>query len=286
MLHRYLVPHLLAPMLLCVPVFPLQEKPAQEKPQEEKAGQKTPAPKRIQRRGDKKAIEAADRTSDAYGGIVALALFRQRGQLRGLIKLFNDDGSFREGNITIRFLRRLSKTEDLKRVDLEIPGSPILSIGFDGEKIWGAENGQSIVLRLRAEKIFQAELSKNYETLVRNRELVHELKYVGREKKSGIEFDLIDLLPPDGDPVHYSVSTKSLRILHLEFEVAMPRVDKPIQVRDSFFDFREVQNTLVPFRLERYENDRRVHEIQFTEIAYGITLEESIFKSADDLRPK
>ncbi len=286
MFHRTVVSQLIAPLALSLALIPRQEKPAQEKPKEQNAQQTAPAPRKVQRKGDKKAIEAADHTSDAYGGIVALALFRQKGQLRGLIKIFNDDGSVREGSITIRFMRRLSRPEDLRRVDLDMPDAPMLSIGFDGERIWGAENGQPIVLRLRAEKIFQAELSKNYETLIRNRELVHELKYSGREKRSGIEFDLIDLLLPNAEQVRYLVSTKSLRILHLEYEIAIPRMEKPLQLRDSFFDFREVQNTLVPFRIEHYENDRRTQEIQFTEVAYGVTLDESVFKSADDLKPK
>ncbi|MBI4468317.1 MAG: hypothetical protein HY650_03240 [Acidobacteria bacterium] len=252
----------------------------------DKGKDKEPPPVKLTRKGDKRALEAADRASDAYGGSGALALFRQKGQLRGILKIFTDEDTHREGSITIRFKRTLGKMDDFKRVDIELPGAPILSIGYDGEKIWGAENGQPTVLRLRAEQMFQLELINHYETLLRNRELVHELKYVGREKRSGIEVDIIDLVAGSGTPLRNFVSTKTSRVLRVEYDVALPRDERPIRIQEAYFDFRVVQNTLAPYRVERYENDRRVQEIQFTEIAFGIAIDDAVFKSADDLKSK
>lgn len=254
--------------------------PGQEKAKPE------PVRKRPERKGDKKALEIADRTADAYGGFAALTVFRQKGQLRGLIKVYSEAGSFREGTVAVRLMRRLGQTEDLKRIDLDLPDAATLSVGFDGDKVWGAENGEPTVLRLRAEQVFKAELTHNYETLLRNQELTHELKFVSREKKSGIEFDIVDVGNGEGSPTRFFVSSKTSRILHIEYDLSVPREPKPVRVRESFFDFRVVQNTLVPFRVERYENDHRVQEIQFTEIAYGITLDASVFKSAADLKAK
>ena len=97
---------------------------------------------------------------------------------------------------------------------------------------------------------------------------------------------MIELVSGNGSPTRFFVSSKTSRILHIEYDVPVPREPLAIHVRESYFDFRVVQNTLVPFRVERYENDRKVQEIQFNEIAYGVTLEPAIFKSADDLKPK
>jgi hypothetical protein len=225
-----------------------------------------------------KAQEIVDRTVDAYGGLATLVILRQTGQLRGLIKLYTGSDNPREGEITIRFMRRFKVIDDLKRIDLKLPPAPALTLAYNGERIWGAEDGQPIVLYLRTEAAFRADLVHNYETLLRYRELGRGLKYVGREKRSGIELDVIDLVQTDGPSARYYVSVKTSRILHLEYSFSVPSVKEPVRVRESFYDFRVIQNTLAPFRVERYEDDHLVQETRFNDVTFGVQIEKPVFE--------
>lgn len=227
---------------------------------------------------EKRTLEILQRTIAAYGGEASVYLLRQRGQLRGFVKAYLEDGRTREGEIIIRFLHRLEKQDELRQIELRFPDAPTLTITYDGTRVWGAENGAPIVLRLRTEAAFRAEVKHNYETLLRYREYKAEVTYVGRERRSGIEVDVLTLTLPDGSTARYFISTRTSRILHVEYDVSVPLMDRPIRFRESFYDFRVVQTTLVPYRIERYEDGRLVQEIRFTEVAYGVQIEESHFR--------
>lgn len=227
-----------------------------------------------------KAQEIADRAIGAYGGLTTLVVLRRTGQLRGLVKLYTGSDHAREGEITIRFIREFKRRDDLKRIDLKLPSAPTLTVAYDGSRVWGAEDGGPIVLYLRSEAAFRADLIHNYETLLRYRELDLKLKYIGREKRSGIDLEVIDLLQADGSTTRYYTSSKTWRILHLEYDLKVPSVKEPVHVRESFYDFRVIQSTLVPFRVERYENEQLTQETRFTEVTFGVQMEKSVFESA------
>lgn len=227
---------------------------------------------------DKKAFEIVQRTIAAYGGLASIIFLRQRGQMRGLVKSYLADGTTREGEMTVKFLHRLENPEDLKWMELRFRGAPTLTIGYDGSRVWATEEGQPIVLRLRTEAAFKADLVHHYEALLRYQEYQAQPRYAGREKKSGIELDVITLTLPNGAETRFFISVRTSRILHIEYDVPIPGQEKPVRFRDSYYDFRVVQTTLVPFRVERYEDGRLVQEIRFTEVAYGVQIEESDFK--------
>jgi hypothetical protein len=121
--------------------------------------------------------------------------------------------------------------------------------------------------------------------LLRYRELGRELKYVGRQKRTGIELDVVDLVQADGSTTRYYISVKTFHILHLEYDLKVPSVKEPVRVRESFYDFRVIQNTLAPFRIERFEGDQLVQETRFTEVTFGVQIEKSVFESASPTAP-
>jgi hypothetical protein len=98
------------------------------------------------RPGDKggKVQEIVDRAVDSYGGLGTLVLLRQTGQYRGFVKLYTGSDNPREGEITIRFMRRLKTVDDLKRIDLRLPASPAFTIAYDGSRVWGSEEGAPV----------------------------------------------------------------------------------------------------------------------------------------------
>ncbi len=224
----------------------------------------------------KKLITVFKNTVAAYGGLAVL--LRQTGKLRGLIKLYTGTDNPREGDITIRFIRRLKVPEDLTRLDLKLPTAPTLTIAYDGKRIWGAENGNPIVLYLRSEAAFKADLIHNYEAFLRSQEFGAKLQYIGEEKRSGIRLHVVDMTHADGSQTRFYISAKTWRILHLEFDFTDPAQQETVHVWESFYDFRVVQQTLVPFRVVRYENDQRVQEIRFTDVAFNVQIDKAIFE--------
>ena len=89
---------------------------------------------------------------------------------------------------------------------------------------------------------------------------------------------VIDLKHADGSTTRYFISAKTWRILHLEYDFTIPGQEQPTHVRESFYDFRVVQNTLAPFLVKRYEDDHLVQETKFTEVTFGVQIDKAIFE--------
>ncbi|MCS6806969.1 MAG: hypothetical protein RMM98_15195 [Acidobacteriota bacterium] len=227
---------------------------------------------------DKKLTELKIQAAAAYGGLGTLLVLRQSGFMRGTVKLYTGTDTPQEGEITIRFTRKLKVAEDLTRIDLKLPSAPKLTIAWDGTRVWGTEDDRPIVLYLRSEAAMKAQLIHNYEAFLRAEELGTPVKYIGEEKRSGIPLHVLELRHADGSTTRYYVSAKTWRILHLEYEFSVPSQAKPIRVRESFYDFRVVQNTLAPFQVKRYEDDQLVQEYNFTEVTFGVQIDKSLFE--------
>lgn len=220
------------------------------------------------------AEELAEIVVIAYGGRPELQQVRTTGIEEGTIKLAGDDKNI-EGRITKRFSRKSPEVQDLTRIDVKLPDQEI-TFGFNGFTVWAARDGVGFTPEAAAEKSFSASLIHNYESLLRYKELGGTLERAGIETIVGIENLLLDLTHKNGAKTRYFISSKSYRILHLEYEVTLSE-DKPTKFRESFFDFRPIQNTIVPAKSVLYENGRLIQEILFTQIRYHSPINEETF---------
>jgi hypothetical protein len=220
------------------------------------------------------AEELAEIVLFAYGGRTELQQVRTSGIEEGTIKLTGEDKDI-EGRITRRFSRKSADAQDLTRIDVKLPNQEI-TFGFNGFTVWAARDGIGFTPDVGAEKSFSASLIHNYESLLRYKELGGTLERVGTESIVGIENLLLDLTHKNGAKTRYFISSKSYRILHLEYEVALSD-EKPTKFRESFFDFRPIQNTVVPAKSILYENGRLIQEILFTQIRYHTPIDEETF---------
>jgi hypothetical protein len=93
----------------------------------------------------------------------------------------------------------------------------------------------------------------------------------------GIDNLVLGVTHKDGRKTRYFISTKTYHILHLEYELKSSPDSLPNKYRESFFDFRSVQNTLVPTKRVLYENGRLVQEVRYTQIKYHDKLDEERF---------
>src|SRR5262249_5638017 len=152
-----------------------------------------------------------------------------------------------------------------------------LTFGYNGFTVWAARDGVNFSPTSEAETSFLASLVHNYDALLRYKEQESTLTRSGSETIVGIDNVLLDLTHKDGSKTRYYISTKTYRILHLEYELKLHPEGPPTKFRESFFDFRPIQNTLVPGKSMLYENGRLIQEVRLTQIKYHTKLDEDIF---------
>jgi hypothetical protein len=175
-----------------------------------------------------------------------------------------------------QFLRKENNDNDLARVDVDLPTEK-LSFGFNGFTVWAARDGVSFTPEPDVEKSFIGAVVHNYEALLRYKELGSTVERAGTETLVGLEIEKLDLTHKDGSKTRFFISAKTYRILHLEYELVLQPGTPPTKYRTSYFDFRPVQNTLVPAKETLYENGRLIQEIRITQTKFHDKLNEDLF---------
>lgn len=211
----------------------------------------------------------------SYGGRAALMIVRRTGIEESKIVLATSDGSA-EGTLHTRFVRKEKSELDQRRIDLEIPGQ-ILTLCFDGKIFWGAVNGEKISPSPQAQATFLAAGTHNYEALLRYKEDGSKLELKGKKTVVGIECEMLELTHPDESKTLYYLSSKSFRILHLEYQVQLAE-NKPLAIRQSFYDFRPMQNTLVPAKIVTFENGEVSQTTGLRALTFGVQIQPEIFE--------
>jgi hypothetical protein len=247
----------------------------QNKENKERAGGKKDEKENLKKLEKLTAEQLAEVVILAYGGRNELQLVRTNGSEEGNIRLAGDDKDI-EGRIVRRFNRKDGTNQDLTRVDVELPTQK-LTFGFNGYTVWAARDGLNFTPSAEAEASFLASLTHNYDALLRYKEQESTLERNGSESVVGIDTVLLDLTHKNGEKTRYFISTKTYRILHLEYELKLRPTDQPTKFRESFYDFRPIQNTLVPTKSLLYENGRFIQEIRLTQVKYHTKLDDELF---------
>lgn len=209
-----------------------------------------------------------------YGTLV----LQKNGTIKNNLKLISGD-NIREGRSTLKFIHKPKLMEDLVILELELPDTKF-TMGFDGEKTWALNNGERTELSPELATAFRSSYAHSYEALLRYKEDGSKIEYIDTKKIASLEIDIIDLTMADGTKTRYEVSRRTGRVLYLEYETKPTTPDsKPIKYRLHFKDFKVVQNTIIiPYTTVVYENDVIVEERTIIEAAFGVQLEEKLFK--------
>lgn len=229
------------------------------------------------------AEEVAERSILAYGSRAALYAVQRNGTLRALVKFISDDGT-REGKTVTKFIRKPKLKEDLRIVDLELPGTRYI-LGFDGKDTWNLHDGEIQKLSDDTIKAFHVAHAHSYETLLRYKENEAKLEYVANSKLGNLQMDVVDLILPDGVRTRYEISRNSGRILYLNYEEKTDPKAEPVKYRLYFKDFRVLQNTLVPYITMVYQNGKLVEERKVVEAVFNIQLKDEAFKAENANKP-
>ncbi|MBL8149026.1 MAG: hypothetical protein JNN15_03760 [Blastocatellia bacterium] len=221
------------------------------------------------------ADQIAELVIFAYGGRGEFTAIRNNGIEEGTIKLFTEDKEV-EGKLIRKFIRNDGVGESRTRVDVDLP-SQKLTFGYNGYTVWAARDGFNFTPSPEAENSFMASLIHNHDALLRYKEQEATVEKVGLETIVGIETIVLDLTHRNGSKTRYYISLKTYHILHLEYEIQLTAEATPTKFKESFFDFRPVQNTLVPTKTILYENGKPIQEIKLTQIKYHTKLNEDEF---------
>jgi len=215
-----------------------------------------------------------------YGSRQGLEHIRRNGVERGKITRVNAQGTAEEANYERRFVRGENLDKDKIRLDQKLPSMEYSLIYGDG-KLWGIINGAMFTPRQDAAANFLSQHLHSIDSLLRYKECGSTLTLVGKEQQKGLDLYVVDLVDKEKRKTRYYISSRTLRVLWLEYEDAPTAGGTPVKYTRRFLDYRAVQQTLVPYHVLLIEDGKQTQETQILTITYGAKLDESIFKNPE-----
>jgi hypothetical protein len=188
---------------------------------------------------------------------------------RGKLTVSYPDGSSDNATYEKRIIRGETTDKDKWRLDQKYP-SVEYSMIFN-TKIVGVMGGQVFSPRQEALNNFEAQIWHSMDTLFRYKENGSKLELSEKQKNLGVEYYLLDVIDKSDRKTRFFISTKSLKILAMEYEMG------GIKYSRKFYDYRPAQGLLVPYRTVLYANDKQVEETWILTITYGQKIEGSYF---------
>ena len=213
-----------------------------------------------------------------YGTRGGLQQIRRNGVENGRFTRIGPDGRTEEAVYVRRFVRGDNSEKDKVRIDQKLPTVEYSLVYGDG-RLWGIINGSAFTPRQEATVEFQSQLWHGIDALLRYKENGSTVSLGGKESHGGVEFYVIDLMDKDKRRTRYYTSTKSLRVMWLEYEETAGGAS--VKYMRRFYDYRPAQGTLVPYRTVFYEDGKQSQETRVQTVTYGIRMEDSLFQNPE-----
>lgn len=226
------------------------------------------------------AEQVAEGVILAYGSRPALEQIRRNGVERGRLTRISSDGRTEEASYERRFIRGASADKDRVRLDQKLPTIEYSLLYGEG-RLWGIINGSAFTPREDATIEFQSQLWHGLDALLRYKENGSAIALGGKDKQNGVEFYIIDVTDKEKRRTRYYISTRTLRVMWLEYEEAAAAGGTPVKYMRRFYDYRLAQGTLVPYRTVFFESGKQAQETRIMTVTYGIKLEDSLFQNPD-----
>ncbi len=214
-----------------------------------------------------------------YGSRPLLEQIRRNGVERGKIMHYPAEGNPDETSYERRFVRGENLDKDKIRLDQKLPTMEY-SLIFDDGKLWGLINGAAFTPRQDATASFISQHHHSLDTLLRYKECGSTLTLVGKDQQKGLDLYVVDLTDKENRKTRFYISSRSLRVLWLEYEEG-PAGGVPVKYTRKFQDYRVVQQTLAPYRTVLLENGRESQVTSVLTITYGVKVSDSIFKNPE-----
>lgn len=220
------------------------------------------------------AEQVAESAIVIYGGLLGrqnLNQIRKTTLERGKIYITDAKGRTETANYERWISRGESLNKEKIRLDQTFPDAKY-SLVYNGEKIFGLYNDSVFTPREDASSAFQNQIWHGLEGLLRYKENESKLELSGREKIMGVDFFLVDVTDKQNRQTRFYVSSKSFRVMMLEYE------DAGVKYRRKFYDYNYAQGTLVPYRTVLWANDKQIEETEIGTITFGQKVEDTMFQ--------
>lgn len=224
------------------------------------------------------AEQVAETVVFVYGRRELLAQIRRNGVERGRITRATEDGRTEEVVYERRFVRGENSIKDKIRLDQKMPAMEYSLVYNDG-RVWGIINGSTYTPRQEASDEFLHRTRHDIDALLRYKENNSTVTLVGKDKQKNIDFWILDVVDQEKRRTRYYISSKTGRILWLEYELPAAGGGQNVKYKKTFHNYNYIQSTLVPYRTVLYANDKQVEEARLSNAVYGIKMDDSLFKS-------
>ena len=278
MLRRFFAAALLAALAVAPAAAQAPAAATQDKDKKEQ-----PKPAEDARQGKGKTYTAeqiAETVVLVFGARQGMAQIRRTGVERGTITRTAEDGRSESIPYSRTFKRGDTYEKDKIRLDQRLPSVEYSLIYNDG-KVTGLLRGTPFTPKEADITTIMSDRVHGLDALLRYKETGSTVKFVGNESQKGLELWVLELSDKDGNTTRYYVSSKTGRVLWLEYEQPTTPGSPPVKFRRAFHDYRVVQGTLVPYRTVLYEGDRKVEESQVLTVTYGVKTEDSVFTGGE-----
>jgi hypothetical protein len=242
----------------------------------------SPAPARAD--DDKKTGYTAEQVAETvilfYGSREALKQIRRNGLERGRVTRINAEGRTEESSYERRFIRGESTDKDKIRLDQKLPTQEY-SLVYGSGATFGISNGSAFMPRQDLTTDFLSQMWHDIDALLRYKENGSTISLVGKDKQKNLDLYVLDLTDKEKRRTRYFISSKSFRILWLEYEETVAGLSAPVKYKRTFHDYRYAQGTLVPYRTVLLENEKQTQETRLLTVTYGVKMEEALFQNPD-----
>jgi hypothetical protein len=249
---------------------------------------------RIEKEKARTAQDIVERALLSYGGRPALYVIQRNGIYRANLRLINStnstnstnsSSSIQEAKSVTRFIRKPKLSDDLVTIELELPDLKY-SITTDGKEVWSTQNGLPHTPSELEVKGFRSAHEHHYEALLRYKENESKIEYTGSNKIGTLDLDQISLTSPQGIKTVYEISRRTGRIIYINYEEKLAENAPPVKYRLYFKDFRVIQNSIIPYEIQVFQDGKLIEERKVVEAAFNVQMEEKIFKSAPPSTPE
>jgi hypothetical protein len=213
-------------------------------------------------------------------GRAILDQIRRNGLERGRLTRTGKDGRAEEVRYELRFVRGDKPEKDKVRLDSKTPQAEYTLV-YGGGRIFGIINGSIFTPRADTTADFLAQQTHSIDALLRYKEKGSKLSSAGKDKHLGVEVYVVDLTDKENQRTRYFVSAKTFRVLWLEYEETPPGTASAVKYVRRFYDYRQAQNTWVPYRTVLMEDGKQTVETRILTITYGVKMEDSLFQNPD-----
>jgi hypothetical protein len=257
---------------------------------------------RVEQEKPRNAQDIVERALLSYGGRPALYVIQRNGIYRANLRLINSTSPTNPGNpgnpgnpanpsgvqeakSVTRFIRKPKLSDDLVTIELELPDLKY-SITTDGKEVWSTQNGLPHTPSEQEVKGFRSAHEHHYEALLRYKENESKIEYTGSNKIGTLDLDQISLTSPQGIKTVYEISRRTGRIIYINYEEKLAENAPPVKYRLYFKDFRVIQNSIIPYEVQVFQDGKLIEERKVVEAAFNVQMEEKIFKSAQPSTPE